>query len=195
MLKPLARVKRRSVRIIRVFRSPLDRCRGRVVARGLDLACTLGRGGTRRSKREGDGATPVGRFIVLGGYYRHDRVRRPPNRVGLVAARPDLGWCDDPRDRRYNRPISLPDHARHETLWREDGVYDVVLDLSYNRAPPVPGRGSAIFLHLMRPDGGPTEGCIAVERRSMRRLLERLGPRTIIEVGPTSSRRVNALPN
>jgi L,D-peptidoglycan transpeptidase YkuD (ErfK/YbiS/YcfS/YnhG family) len=179
-------VKRRTARVIRVFRSPLDKTRGRLAAPGLDLPCSLGRSGPRAAKREGDGATPFGRFTVLGGFYRPDRLLRPWTAVSLRRSRPDLGWCDDPRDRNYNRPIPLPATAGHEKLWREDGLYDVVLDLSYNRGPRRRGRGSAIFLHLARPDGRPTEGCVAVNRQRMARLLARLGPATTLVIGPSA---------
>ncbi|MGU3541276.1 L,D-transpeptidase catalytic domain protein, partial [Methylobacterium sp. A54F] len=98
--------------------------------------CALGRGGIRVGKREGDGASPRGRFRLRGGAYRPDRVgARPGCPLRLRATRPNDGWCDDPADRRYNRPVRLPVRARTELMWREDVLYDVVLDLDYNRAP------------------------------------------------------------
>ena len=175
-------MKRCSPQLIRVFRSPLDRRRGRIVGAGLDFACALGRSGTIRAKREGDGATPIGRFRILGAYYRADRLPRPRTGLPLAALTPRDGWCDDPRSRRYNRPVRLPDPAGHERMWRDDHLYDLVLDLSYNRVPVIRGRGSAIFLHVAQPDFGPTQGCVALDRRRVRRLLERIGPRTVIQV-------------
>lgn len=175
-------MKRATVDVIRVFRSPIDHRRGRIVAGSLAIPCTLGSGGTTRSKREGDGATPVGRFRLLGCFYRADRSRRPPTRLPVAALGPADGWCDDPGDRLYNRPVPLPYPARHERLWREDHVYDLILDIAWNRGPIVRGRGSAIFLHLARPDFTPTEGCIAVQPRTMARLLQRIGPDTRIEI-------------
>lgn len=175
-------MKRRTVRVIRVFRSPLDPRRGRLLAPGLDLVCALGRAGCRVRKREGDGATPLGRFRILGGFYRPDRMRRPTTGLALAPIRPDLGWCDDPRDRRYNRPMALPAAAGHERMWREDALYDLVLDLSHNRRPAVRGRGSAIFLHSARGDFGPTEGCVAVDRAVIARLAARIGPDTVIHI-------------
>ena len=173
--------------LIWVYRSPIDHRRGRIVAGSLTLPCALGRSGTTHTKREGDGATPAGRFRLLGCFYRPDRGARPPSRLPLAAIRPGDGWCDDPGDRRYNRPVQRPYPARHEAMWRDDGVYDVVVDIAWNRGPIVRGRGSAIFLHLARgdlarPDFGPTEGCIAVAPGAVRRLLERIGPNTRIEI-------------
>ena len=173
---------RASLDVIRVYRSPIDHRRGRIVAGSVTIPCALGRGGATRFKREGDGATPVGRFRLLGCFYRSDRGRRPPTRLTVAAIGPADGWCDDPDDRRYNRPVPLPYPASHERMWRDDHVYDVVLDIAWNRGPVVRGRGSAIFLHLARPGLAPTEGCVAIEPRMAARLLSRIGRDTRIEI-------------
>jgi L,D-peptidoglycan transpeptidase YkuD (ErfK/YbiS/YcfS/YnhG family) len=175
-------VNRAALDLIRVHRSPIDPRRGVLVAGPLALPCALGRAGVTHAKREGDGASPAGRFRLLGAFYRADRLPRPRTRLPVRALRPTDGWCDDPGDRRYNRPVRLPYGARHERMWRDDHVYDVVIDIAWNRGPIVRGRGSAIFLHLARPGFSPTEGCVAVEPRKIARLLERLGPRTRIEI-------------
>lgn len=175
-------MKRTTLPIIRVYASPLDRRRGRLVLGSLVLPCALGRSGPRRRKREGDGASPIGRFRLLGAFYRPDRGPRPRTALPVRALRPDDGWCDDPGDRRYNRPVRQPARARCEAMWRDDGLYDTVLDIAWNRGPILPGRGSAIFLHLATPGFVPTEGCVAVNRAALRRLLARIGPRTQIEI-------------
>jgi L,D-peptidoglycan transpeptidase YkuD (ErfK/YbiS/YcfS/YnhG family) len=174
--------RRTTLDAIRVYRSPLDRRLGRIVAGPLVLPCALGRSGTAQAKREGDGATPVGRFRVIQALYRADRVRRPRTRLPVSPIRPDDGWCDDPGDRNYNRPVRLPYPAGHERMHRDDGLYDMVLDLAHNRGPIRKGRGSAIFLHCARPGFGPTEGCVAVDPRAVARLLARIGPGTRIEI-------------
>jgi len=171
-----------TIKRVRIRRLPLDRCRGMVQVGPMRFPCALGRGGTTHAKREGDGASPVGRFRLLGAYYRADRLRRPRTGLPLRAIRRHDGWCDDPRDRLYNRPARLPYGASCEAMWRDDRVYDAVVDIAWNRGPIVRGRGSAIFLHLARPGFEPTAGCVAVERRVVARLLERLGPRTTIEI-------------
>jgi L,D-peptidoglycan transpeptidase YkuD (ErfK/YbiS/YcfS/YnhG family) len=167
---------------VRVFPLPGDRRRGRLVAGNLVLPCALGRGGARRDKREGDGATPIGRFRLLQAFYRGDRRWRPRTGLLLRRLRRQDGWSDDPRDPRYNQLVRLPRAAGHETMWREDALYDVVVDIGWNRGPVIRGRGSAIFLHLARPGFMPTHGCVAVDGRMIGRLLERIGPRTRIEI-------------
>ncbi len=125
--------------------------------------CALGHGGLRADKREGDGATPVGRFLLRRVLYRPDRLPAPPpSAQPTEPINPESGWCDDPADPRYNQPLPLPCTASHEKLWRDDGLYDVLVVLGHNDDPPIPGFGSAIFLHVARPGYLPTEGCVAL---------------------------------
>jgi L,D-peptidoglycan transpeptidase YkuD (ErfK/YbiS/YcfS/YnhG family) len=149
------------------------RQRGRLVAPGISIACAFGRSGIARRKREGDGATPAGALRMIALFYRADRVRRPATLLPVTAIERDNGWCDDPGDRRYNKPVRLPYPGSHERLWRDDGLYDFVVVLDYNLARPRRGAGSAIFLHIADPAHAPTAGCIAISEADMRRLLRR----------------------
>lgn len=162
---------------------PGVRTRGILRAGPLTLRCALGRAGLVRDKREGDGGTPVGRFVPLAAAWRADRLRRPSTALPLAPIDAGDGWCDAPRDRNYNRPVRLPYPASAERMARPDALYDIVVDLSANRRPIRKGRGSAIFLHVAAPDFSPTAGCIALERRTLVRLLARLSPRTVFVVG------------
>lgn len=171
-----------TLRLIRVFRSPLDHRRGLLAAGALRIPCALGRGAMTHAKREGDGASPVGRFRILQAFYRADRLARPRTLLRLRPIRPTDGWCDAPDHRAYNRLVRLPFTASHESLWREDRLYDVVVDIAWNRGPIRKGRGSAIFLHLRRPKFEPTAGCVAVGPDRIAILLTRMGPRTRIEI-------------
>lgn len=139
--------------------------------RGETLRCALGAGGIRADKAEGDGATPTGLLPIRRILWRADRGPRPATILPAEPIAPDDGWCDDPGHPDYNRPVRLPHPARHERLWREDAVYDVIGVLGWNDAPVVRGRGSAIFLHVARPDFAPTEGCVALPEADLRRLL------------------------
>ncbi len=139
--------------------------------RGETLRCALGAGGVRADKQEGDGATPVGVLPLRRVLWRADRGPRPACAVPAEPIAPGDGWCDDPAHPDYNRQVRLPHPARHERLWREDAVYDVIGVLGWNDAPVLRDRGSAIFLHLARPGLPPTEGCVALPEPELRRLL------------------------
>ncbi|WP_370288762.1 L,D-transpeptidase family protein [Siccirubricoccus soli] len=136
--------------------------------------CALGRGGIRADKQEGDGATPVGRLPLRRILWRADRGPKPVALVPVEPLAPEDGWCDDPIHPDYNRRIRLPHPARHEVLWREDGLYDIIGVLGWNDTPVIRHRGSAIFLHLAWPDLAPTEGCIALPEGALRALLPQL---------------------
>ena len=150
---------------------------------GGDAPAACGRSGVRADKREGDGASPAGTFPLIQGYYRADRIAPPPTSLPMSALRPEDAWVDDPADANYNRLVPLPYPAHHEEMWRADGLYDLVVLIGYNTDPAVPGRGSAIFLHVARPDFAPTEGCIAVAREVLGQLLGLLGPGSMITIG------------
>jgi L,D-peptidoglycan transpeptidase YkuD (ErfK/YbiS/YcfS/YnhG family) len=146
--------------------------------------CALGRAGVSQSKREGDGATPAGVFACRLLLYRPDRLPQDVE-TGLPsrALAPDDAWCDDPASPLYNLPAKLPLDASHEKLWRDDHLYDLIVVLGYNDDPPVPGLGSAIFMHLARPGLAPTAGCLAFTEPDLRAILRRLDPasRVIIQ--------------
>ncbi|MBR0671678.1 L,D-transpeptidase family protein [Neoroseomonas soli] len=139
--------------------------------RGETLRCALGAGGIRADKREGDGATPTGLLPIRRILWRADRGPRPACTLPAEPIASEDGWCDDPGHPDYNRPIRLPHAARHERLWRDDAIYDVIAVLGWNDAPVQRGRGSAIFLHVARPGLAPTEGCVALPENDLRRLL------------------------
>ena len=149
---------------------------------GRTLRCAIGRGGIARAKREGDGATPAGVFPVRLVLYRPDRGAPPQTELPAAPIARDDGWCDDPANPRYNQAVKLPFAGRHEVMWREDRLYDVVVILGYNDDPIVPGRGSAIFMHVQAPDLAPTEGCVALDRRDLLLVLGRAEPGSTITV-------------
>lgn len=156
---------------------------GLMQAGPLVFACALGRGSIASNKREGDGATPLAAMRILSGYFRSGRLagaRR--TRLPMAATDTGLGWCDAPQDRNYNRPVRLPYKASHETMQRADHLYDACLVLDWNIAPRRRGCGSAIFFHLARPGYTPTEGCVAIGKRDMERLLPHLSRRTVLKV-------------
>lgn len=125
---------------------------------------------------EGDGITPRGRFAVREIFYRADRIAAPRTSLLLRRIEPDDGWCDAPSDPNYNRLVKLPYPASAEHMWREDHLYDLVAVLGYNDDPVVAGKGSAIFLHLAKPDYSPTQGCVALATGDLLAAIEQLQP-------------------
>ncbi|MEL6859268.1 MAG: L,D-transpeptidase family protein [Pseudomonadota bacterium] len=146
--------------------------------------CILGRGGVidAEQKREGDGASPLGTWLIRRVFYRADRLSRPQTALPVVPLRPEDGWCDSPDHPLYNRPVRLPFPASHETLWREDRVYDVIVELGHNDDPVRANYGSAIFMHLMREDKSPTQGCIALDLPDMLEMLGVSAPGTAVQI-------------
>lgn len=135
------------------------------------MSALIGKNGVTSSKKEGDHATPLGLFPLRRVFYRADRVTKPLTLLPVEILSPKDGWCDDPQSPDYNKKVMLPCAARHELLWREDPVYDIIVVIGYNDSPAIPGRGSAIFMHLQRPNLAPTEGCIALSQQDLRTVL------------------------
>ncbi|MBV8775555.1 MAG: L,D-transpeptidase family protein [Alphaproteobacteria bacterium] len=155
---------------------------GRLTWPGGSARAACGSGGVSSDKHEGDHCSPAGSFPLLRVLYRPDRLAAPHTALPMAALRPSDGWCDDPGDANYNRLVALPYPASHETLWRDDALYDVIVVIGYNTDPVTAGKGSAIFLHVARPDYAGTEGCIAVARAVLLPLLDLLGPGSRITI-------------
>jgi L,D-peptidoglycan transpeptidase YkuD (ErfK/YbiS/YcfS/YnhG family) len=168
---------------IRVQRAAGDPRRGWLTAGGWTVPVALGRGGILANKREGDGGTPSGTFYPLRLWWRADRHPRPRTFLPVRPIRPEDGWCEDPRGRHYNQPIRLAGDQPGDRLTREDHLYDFIVEIDHNSAPRIAGRGSAVFLHLARPDFSPTAGCVSMTKSAMLRLLRRMGPQTKIMIG------------
>jgi L,D-peptidoglycan transpeptidase YkuD (ErfK/YbiS/YcfS/YnhG family) len=148
----------------------------------VSVPCRIGRAGIVHAKREGDGGTPAGTLRAVRGFWRRDRHLPPMTGIPLRPIRKGDGWCEVPGDRNYNRLVKKPYAASHEDMMREDHLYDIVLELNWNRVPRRQGRGSAIFFHLTRAQLGPTAGCIAIEKRKIGFILAKLSPKTRIIV-------------
>ena len=181
--KPQEKTRKRT--IARLLTKSDTATTGFLTYKNLHFPVTLGKSGTRAGKKEGDGATPFGVWVCAKVFYRPDRLRRPQTSLHTEPLRGHFGWCDAPGDRNYNRQVALPYAASAESLWRDDHLYDVIVVLDYNRMPRSRGRGSAIFLHVARPALPPTEGCIAMKRDHLLRLLRILTPGAAIAAGKT----------
>jgi L,D-peptidoglycan transpeptidase YkuD (ErfK/YbiS/YcfS/YnhG family) len=160
---------------------------GEIQWNGKTGRCAIGRGGTRvaTDKREGDGATPLGVWPLRLAYFRPDKMKIPSTAgLTIIPLKENDGWCDEIDCPSYNTHVTLPHPGSHETLWREDDIYDVIVPLGYNDAPIYHGRGSAIFLHIARENYSPTAGCVAVSKEDLLEMLKGCNENSTIEILP-----------
>nr|WP_082511189.1 MULTISPECIES: L,D-transpeptidase family protein [unclassified Rhizobium] len=162
--------------------TPLSRSRAILQVGDLRIPAAIGRSGRTSRKREGDGATPIASMPLRFAYFRSDRKTPLTTRLPLVPIRGTMLWCDAPDHPSYNRPVTAPFTASHETLKRQDRLYDVCVVMDWNMRVRKRGCGSAIFFHIAREDYAPTEGCVAISLRDMKRLLPHLRPSTRLQV-------------
>jgi L,D-peptidoglycan transpeptidase YkuD (ErfK/YbiS/YcfS/YnhG family) len=167
---------------LRVRARPGNRAQGWLTAGTLTIPVALGRSGVMANKREGDGGTPRGGFRLVRLWWRPDRAPRPRTRLPVRPITREAAWCEDPADRRYNQPFRLARGAAGDRLWRDDQLYDYIVEIDHNTRPRVAGRGSAVFIHVARPGFRPTAGCVALAMPRLRWLLGRLGPKTRIVI-------------
>jgi L,D-peptidoglycan transpeptidase YkuD (ErfK/YbiS/YcfS/YnhG family) len=151
---------------------------------GHDFRCAVGRSGfvSAQAKKEGDGATPIGRWNMREVYYRPDREKPPATALPVRAIQKNDSWCEAPEDSQYNRLVIQPYKASAERLWRDDHLYDIVVILGYNDGPPIPGKGSVIFLHVARPDFSPSAGCVHLAREDLLTVLREADKDSAVDV-------------
>ena len=159
-----------------------SRTRGLLTAGAQTWPVALGRGGIRADKREGDGATPRGRFRLVRLWWNPERGPRPATRLPVRRIAPDDAWCEDPADRRYNRNIKVATGETGDRLRRSDHLYDLIIEIDHNARPRIARRGSAVFIHLARPGLAPTAGCVVMPKSRLRWLLSRVGRGTWIVI-------------
>ena len=143
--------------------------------------CSVGKKGFTRNKKEGDLKTPAGIFELGKIYYRPDRIEKPLSKLQTTTIKKNMGWCDDPKSKYYNKLITTKIKCRHEKLYRKDSNYDYFIVLDYNLKKTIKGKGSAIFLHLTQ-NYKPTEGCIAIQKKDFQIMLKLIKKNTYIKI-------------
>lgn len=162
--------------------APRDQRRAILQAGHLAIPAALGRSGRTSRKREGDGATPIASMPLLSAYLRGDRLTPPASSLPVRRTHKDMLWCDADGHARYNRPVRAPFSPSHERLQRADELYDICIVMDWNMRMRRRRCGSAIFFHIARPGFTPTEGCVAISPRDMRRILPHLDRGTVLQV-------------
>jgi len=146
------------------------------------LRCSIGKRGITVNKKEGDQKTPKGTFKFKSIFYRKDKLSNLKSFIRKRIIKKNMGWCDDPKSRFYNKLIELPFKESAEKMWLKSGIYDIVLVLNYNLKPIIKNKGSAIFLHLAKRNYSPTKGCIAVNKKDMFLLLKKINNKTKLTI-------------
>jgi L,D-peptidoglycan transpeptidase YkuD (ErfK/YbiS/YcfS/YnhG family) len=146
----------------------------------LKLKCAFGRGGIKKKKIEGDNITPKGIYKILNIYCRSDRIKKISSKFQILKIKKNMGWCNDPKSKKYNQLIKIPYKYHYEKLYRKDNIYDLILVLNYNIKPIVKNKGSAIFIHIAKKNYEKTAGCIVLKKKNLIKLIERINKKTKI---------------
>lgn len=136
--------------------------------------CAIGKRGIGNKRKEGDLITPKGKYKIKYILYRKDRIKRIQSKIKKIAITKRMGWCDDPKSKDYNKLIKLPINYRYEKLYRKENIYDLILVLNFNMRPIVKKKGSAIFIHIAKKNYKKTEGCVAVNKVSLLKIIKKL---------------------
>tara|TARA_B100000963_G_scaffold61888_1_gene49932 strand:+ start:1190 stop:1687 length:498 start_codon:yes stop_codon:yes gene_type:complete len=145
------------------------------------VKCAVGKRGIGYKKREGDLTTPVGLFKIKFIFYRKDRVKLL-TKLNKKVIKKNMGWCDDPKSKMYNKLIKLPFNYSHEKLYKKENIYDIILVIDYNMNPVKKNKGSAIFIHIAKKNYKKTEGCIAIKKKEFLKILKVIKPNTKIKI-------------
>jgi L,D-peptidoglycan transpeptidase YkuD (ErfK/YbiS/YcfS/YnhG family) len=148
--------------------------------KNLKFRCALGKAGIGEKSTEGDHITPEGAYKVIKVYYRKDRIKKITSKFKLVKIKKNMGWCDDPKSKKYNQLIKLPNRYSHEKFFKNDNSYDLIVILNYNTNPIIKNKGSAIFIHIAKKNYKSTAGCIALKKDDLLKLIKIIDTNTKI---------------
>ena len=143
------------------------------------VKCALGKRGIGVKKKEGDLITPKGSFKIKGILYRRDKVKNLITKLRKKMINKKMGWCDDPKSKKYNQLIELPFKFNFEKLYRNDDIYDIIFILSFNTNPVLKNKGSAIFIHIAKKNYSPTKGCVAIKKNDIKKLAREINRKTL----------------
>lgn len=151
---------------------------GQLKYKDLKFKCALGKAGVGEKRVEGDNITPKGTYKIIQIYYRKDRIKKISSKFKLIKINKNMGWCNDPRSKKYNQLIKLPSKYTYERLFRKDNLYDLILVLNYNINPIIKNKGSAIFMHIAKKKYKKTAGCIGLKKSDLLKLIKIIKKKT-----------------
>ena len=146
------------------------------------VKCALGKRGIGTKKVEGDKITPIGRYNIKFLLYRKDRIKKIETKLKKIIIKKNMGWCDDSSSRNYNKLIRLPAKYNHEKLYKNDNSYDIILVLNFNMYPIKKNKGSAIFIHVAKKNYAKTEGCVAIKKVHLIKIIKELKVNTKVKI-------------
>ncbi len=144
--------------------------------------CAIGKRGIGVKKKEGDLITPKGQYKIKFILYRKDRVKKIKSKIKKIIIKKNMGWCDDPLSQKYNKLIRLPSKYSFEKLYKKENIYDIILVLNYNMSPTIKNKGSAIFIHVAKRNYNKTEGCIAIKKSYLLKIIKNLKSNVIVKI-------------
>ena len=147
------------------------------------VKCAIGKRGIGYKKKEGDHVTPKGKYKIKYILYRRDRIKKIQTKMKKIIIKKNMVWCDDPNSRQYNKLVKLPSAFSYEKLYRRENIYDIILVLNYNMNPAKKNKGSAIFIHIAKKNYKKTEGCVAIKKNELLKVLKFLRTGTIVKIG------------
>ena len=155
--------------------------KGILILDDFKFQCAIGKNGIKLRKREGDKTTPSGKFSIGKLYYRADRVKKPITKITTRIITKNMGWCDEPNSKYYNKEILIKNGVKHEKLFRKDSSYEYLIVINYNTKKIEPYKGSAIFIHLTK-NYKPTDGCISLQEKDFIILTKLIDKKSMIKI-------------
>ena len=110
--------------------------------------------------------------------YRKDREKKLNSKIKKNVILKNMGWCDDPKSTKYNQLINFPFKYSAEKLYRKDNIYDIIVVIEYNMKPIKKNKGSAIFLHITKQNFKRTEGCVAIKKKDLKKIILKLNKKS-----------------
>ena len=146
------------------------------------VKCAIGKRGIGQKNKEGDLITPIGQYKIRYILYRKDRIKKIQSKLKKIVIKKSMGWCDDTKSKKYNKLINLPFNYKYERLFRSENIYDIILVLNYNMSPIIKNKGSAIFIHVAKKNYKKTQGCVAVKKSDLLKILKEIKINTKVKI-------------